>query len=129
MQQARKLPIVQRRVDFMLGSSTDPALVAKIAERVKGKKVVVLLDSDHSAPHVRRELEMYAPLVNVGSYIIVQDSNVNGHPVLPNFAGGQGGPWEAVEQSLKSNDNFEIDKTRERLLLTFVPNGYLKRIK
>ncbi len=71
---------------------------------------------------------MYAPLVNVGSYIIVQDSNVNGHPVLPNFAGGKGGPWEAVEQFLKGNGNFQIDKTRERLLLTFVPNGYLKRI-
>ena len=66
LQEARKLPIIQRRVDFILGSSTDPA-----TERVKGKKVVVLLDSDHSAPHVLRELEMYAPLVNVGSYIIV----------------------------------------------------------
>ena len=46
----------------------------------------------------------------------------------PNFAGGTGGPWEAVEQFLKGNVNFQIDKRRERLLLTFVPNGYLKRI-
>lgn len=129
MADARKLPIVQRRVEFILSSSTDPALVEKLAKRVKGKKVVVLLDSDHSKPHVLEELRKYSPLVPVGSYIIVQDSNVNGHPVLPHFAGGRGGPWEAVEEFMKESDAFQIDKDKERLLFTFVPSGYLKRVK
>lgn len=76
MQEARKLPIVQRSVEFILSSSTDAALVAKLTERVQGKTVVVLLDSDHSKAHVLAELRSYAPLVSVGSYMIVQDSNI-----------------------------------------------------
>lgn len=128
MQEARNLPIVQRRVDFIISSSTDPAVVERIAQRVKGKKVVVLLDSDHRKPHVLNELKAYSPMVPVGSYIIVQDSNVNGHPVMPNFD-PQGGPWEAVEEFMKGNDSFVIDTSRERLHFTMCPNGYLRRVK
>lgn len=127
MAQARKLPIVKSHVEFMIGYSTEAKVVDTIAKRVQGKKVVVLLDSDHSKGNVSKELKAYAPLVSVGSYIIVQDSNVNGHPVMPNF--GEGGPWEAVADFLATNKNFEIDKSRERLLFTFAPNGYLRRIK
>lgn len=127
MAAARKLPIVKSHVEFMLGFSTEPKIVDAIAKRVQGKKVVVLLDSDHSKANVAQELKAYAPLVSVGSYFIVQDSNVNGHPVMPNF--GEGGPWEAVTEFLATNKNFEIDKSRERLLFTFCPNGFLRRIR
>ncbi len=126
MQEARKLPIVERMVEFIVSSSTDPALVAKLTERVQGKTVVVLLDSDHRKAHVLEELRRYAPLVSVGSYLIVQDSNINGHPVLPNFGPG---PWEAIDEFLRGNDGFRIDRDRERLRFTFVPNGYLQRVK
>ena len=88
--------------------------------------MVVLLDSDHHKAHVLEELRRYAPLVSVGSYIIVQDSNINGHPVLADFGPG---PWEAIDEFLKSNDGFRIDRERERLRFTFVPNGYLQRVK
>jgi cephalosporin hydroxylase len=127
MAEARKLPIVKSHVEFLLGFSTEPKIVGAIEKRVQGKKVVVLLDSDHSKANVSRELKAYAPMVSVGSYIIVQDSNVNGHPVMPNF--GEGGPWEAVAEFLAGNKNFEIDKSRERLLFTFAPSGYLRRVR
>ena len=126
MQEARKLPIVQKRVEFIVSSSTDPSLVEKLALRVQGKKVVVLLDSDHHKKHVAEEMRLYAPLVSVGSYLIVQDSNINGHPVRPNWGEG---PWEAIAEFLKKNSAFESDKTRERLLFTLLPNGYLKKTK
>jgi cephalosporin hydroxylase len=128
MSEARQIPIVQRRVEFIVSSSTDPALVARIAERVRGKRVVVLLDSDHTKAHVLAELRLYAPLVPVGSYLIVQDSNVNGHPTMPGYFPG-GGPFEAIEEFLKDNDEFRPDKNRERLRFTFSPNGYLERVK
>ncbi len=41
-----------------------------------GKQVLVILDSDHSQGHVEAELEAYAPLVPVGCYLIVEDSNI-----------------------------------------------------
>jgi cephalosporin hydroxylase len=126
MQAARELPIVKRRVEFIIGSSTSAEVVTSVRHQVAGKKVVVLLDSDHRKAHVVEELRQYAPLVGVGGYIIVQDTNINGHPVSPGWGDG---PWEAVEAFLAETDAFEIDRTRERFLFTFSPNGYLKRIK
>jgi cephalosporin hydroxylase len=50
----------------------------------------------------------------------------NGHPV----PGGWGpGPYEAVEAFLAENDQFVVDKSRERLMITSNPNGFLKRVK
>jgi len=54
--EAKKLPIVKRYVDFLSGSSTDPAIVAEVQKRVAGRKVLVLLDSDHRKEHVLAEM-------------------------------------------------------------------------
>ena len=124
--EARKLPIAQRRVDFLVGSSTEPAIVAEVRRLAAGKRAVVILDSDHAQHHVAQELDLYASLVSVGSYLIVQDTNVNGHPVFPEHGPG---PWEAVEEFLVRNPQFEVDRSRERLLFTMHPRGYLKRVR
>lgn len=123
-EEARKLEIAKKRVDFIIGSSTDYDIVERISNLVRAKKVLVILDSDHSKDHVLKELNAYAPLVSVGSYIIVQDTNVNGHPVAPEFGPG---PMEAVDEFLKGIANFHIDNSRERWLFTMHPKGYLKR--
>jgi len=123
---ARDLPAWQDRIDFLHGSSTDPAIVAEVQKRVQGKKVTVLLDSDHSKEHVLNEMRAYAPFVNVGNYLIVQDTNLNGNPVYENYGPG---PMEALEEFMSSNDDFESDQRQERMMLTFCPKGYLKRIK
>ncbi|HJX66704.1 MAG TPA: CmcI family methyltransferase [Polyangia bacterium] len=126
MAEARRLPIVERKVEFLIGSSTSPAILEKVKERVRGKKVLVLLDSDHRAPHVLEEIRAYAPLVPVGGYLIVQDGNINGHPVRPDYGPG---PYEAIHEFLRGNDSFTIDKSRERMMFTFSPDGFLKRTK
>jgi cephalosporin hydroxylase len=123
---ARSLPLFQERVDFLLGSSTDSRIVEEVKRRVAGKKVVVLLDSDHSRKHVLAEMRAYAPIVNVGSYMIVQDGILSGHPVKDQM---DGGPWEAIDEFLAENKDFKIDRWRERLMFTYCPRGYLKRIK
>jgi cephalosporin hydroxylase len=123
---ARELSIVKEKVDFLIGSSVDPAIVAEVKKRVNGKKAVVILDSNHSKQHVLAEMKAYAPLVSKDSYLIVQDTNVNGHPVLPNFGPG---PMEAVNEFLETNDQFRPDTNAERLLFTQHPKGYLKRVK
>ena len=122
--EAKKLPIVKQYVEFLIGSSTDPDIVSKVTKRVQGRKVLIILDSDHSRDHVLAEMKAYAPLVSVGSYLIVQDTNVNGHPVYATFGPG---PMEAVQEFLASNKQFESDANAERLMLTFHPKGYLKR--
>jgi cephalosporin hydroxylase len=132
---ARKLPIFKERVDFLLGSSTAPEIVAEVKRRVDGHKVVVLLDSDHHKGHVLNELRAYADIIQPGGYLIVQDSNINGHPIfldqgyLAADYSGQPGPWEAVMEFVKTDDRFKIDLSRERLMLTMNPHGFLKRVK
>jgi cephalosporin hydroxylase len=56
------------------GDSTHPDVVARVAAEIRpGETVLVILDSDHSRAHVRRELEAYAPLVTPGSWIVATD--------------------------------------------------------
>jgi len=124
--EAKKLDIFRRKVDFLVGGSTDPEIVAEVKRRTQGKKIVVLLDSAHDKDHVLNELNVYSPLVGVGSYLIVQDTIVNGHPIWPEHGPG---PYEAVEEFLATNDQFKPDRTRERMLVTLCRKGYLKRIK
>ena len=116
------------RIDYRVGSSTDPAIVAGVHATVAGRRTLVILDSDHSAAHVAAELDAYAPLVPPGGYLIVEDTNVNGHPVLPGYGPG---PHEAVDQFLRTpwGQEFSRDLDREKFLFTFNPGGYLRRRK
>jgi len=87
---------------------------------------MVILDSDHSKGHVLSELKIYSKFVTKGSYIIVEDTNINNHPVFPDFGPG---PMEAVEEFLKENKDFSVDRSREKFYLTFNPKGFLQKRK
>ncbi|MGH9720042.1 MAG: CmcI family methyltransferase [Bryobacteraceae bacterium] len=39
------------------------------------------------------------------------------------------GPMEAVEEFLKSNGDFQPDRSREKFGMTFTPGGFLKRVR
>lgn len=111
-----------KKIHSIIGYSTD----LKIFKRVKEIKdniliknpgnVMVLLDSDHSENNVLAELDLYSSLVSKGSYIIVEDTNVDG-------------PKEATDKFLYKNNSFERDLSCQKFLLTFNPGGWLKRIK
>ena len=114
------------RITYLTGSSTSPDIFAKVKEMLKGSgTVLVILDSDHSAHHVAQELDLYKSLVTSGSYVIVEDSNINGHPVAPKNGPG---PMEAILHFLQTNKDFTIDKSKEKFLMSFNPKGYLKRL-
>ena len=113
------------RMDYITGSSVDPEVVGPITEQAHAcEAVLVILDSDHSEQHVLNELRLYAPLVSVGSYVIVEDTNVNGHRV---WRAHGPGPVEAVEKFMAEDSRFEIDASREKFMFTFNPHGYLRR--
>lgn len=115
------------RIRYVTGSSGDVALVAGVFQgRRPDEPRLVILDSDHSRAHVLRELELFAPRVSVGNYVVVEDSNVNGHPVLEDFGPG---PREAIDDFLAKNPGFEADRSREKFLMTFNPRGYLRRVR
>lgn len=115
------------RTTYLIGNSTSESIVRQVREFVgAAETVLVVLDSDHSRDHVLKELGCYAPMVTRGSYVIVEDSNINGNPIDP--ASGPG-PMEAIDAFLATNDSFAIDSSREKYLVSFNPRGYIKRIK
>lgn len=122
-----KMPRPQHpRISYLLGSSASTDIADQVRSFLKpGDRVMVVLDSDHSAQHVSRELALFAPLVSIGCYLVVEDSNVNGRPVEPQFGPG---PYEAVEEFLSHSSNFVTDLAREKFMVTFNPDGWLKRI-
>jgi cephalosporin hydroxylase len=119
----------RERVEFTQESSLSPNLFNAIAQRVRGAKVLITLDSGHHADYVLSELRLYAPLVSVGSYIVVQDTHLGGHPNHHESEGDDGGPWAAVAAFMKTETNFVADHSREKYLVTQYPSGFLKRIR
>jgi cephalosporin hydroxylase len=112
------------RIELIEGSSTDPAVVETLRERARGRRVMVDLDSDHRAEHVERELRALAPLVTPSCYLVVEDTWF-GRTVR--FDQGRG-PADALRAWLAEDQPFEIDRWRERLLLTHNAGGYLRRL-
>jgi len=124
-----------KRIKMLQGSSIDEKLVEKVKEIAKGKQtILVSLDSNHTQEHVLRELQLYAPFVTPGSYIVVFDTIVED---LPQGYFKEQRPWgignnpkTAVWEFLKNNDQFVIDTAIDnKLLISVAPEGYLKRVK
>lgn len=123
-----------RRIEMIEASSVDPTVVDRVRSIANGcRQVIVMLDSNHTHAHVLRELELYAPLVTAGSYLIVFDTSVEQLPddLFVSRPWKQGdSPATAVAQFLRSTDEFEVDEQIERkLLMTSAPGGYLRRVK
>ncbi|MCX7878390.1 MAG: cephalosporin hydroxylase family protein [Ignavibacteria bacterium] len=117
------------KITYIQGSSISNEVVDKVRNLVSAqRKVIVILDSDHSKEHVLKEMEIYNSFVTDGSYLVVEDSNLNGHPVHAAWGTGPG-PYEAIEEFLKTHSEFEIDKSCEKFMMTFNPNGWLKKIE
>jgi cephalosporin hydroxylase len=120
-----------RGITSLVGYSTDPRVAEEVRIAVKAERskhdraVMLMLDSDHSEGNVLAELRLYSDLVTPGSYAIVEDTNVNGHPSYPDHGPG---PWEAVQKFLAENRNFQVDTDCQRHFLTFNPGGWLKRV-
>jgi len=121
-----------KNIQSIVGYSTDAPVFDKVRAAVASAlarspgPVMVMLDSDHSEENVTKELALYSELVTPGSYLIVEDTNINGHPSSP---GTGPGPWEAVDAFLKTRSDFVADQDCERFLLTFFPRGWLKRVR
>lgn len=116
-----------KRIRYLLGSSIDPVILEAIKYIItEDSTVMVVLDSNHSKEHVIKELEIYAPLVSVDKYLIVEDTNIC-DSIQPTHIALDAGPKEAVEEFLKNNPNFIVDTSKEKFLSTFNPGGFLKR--
>jgi cephalosporin hydroxylase len=125
-------------ITLIEGSSIAPDTVAAVKQHVRpGMTVLVMLDSNHTKDHVRAELEAYAPLVSVGSYIVAADgimAQVAGAPrTRPDWTWNN--PAAAAEEFVASNPRYVIERPaflfNEGVVDTFTtywPKGYVRRI-
>lgn len=116
------------RIELMLSSSTAPKVSQRIVElrREFPGSVFAILDSNHEKQHVLAEMQLLRPLLQTGDYVVVEDSNINGHPVLPGWGEG---PYEAMEEYFAIYpDDYQRDYLREQKFgFTFATAGFLIR--
>ena len=125
---------MMKNITMLEGSSVDEDIVAQIRDYAKEfKKVMIVLDSNHTHEHVYRELELYTPLVSLNSYILLPDTFVEFFPkgYVTNRPWDVGNnPYTAMEAFLKTTTDFVKDEsvTNKLLITEALGGGYLKRI-
>ena len=110
-------------VQFVQGDSVASETVATVEESRASRRTMVMTDGNHAADHVLAELELYSPMVAPGCYFIVEDGIVD----VMAWQQFTPGPLVAVQKFLCTNNQFVIDESREKFILTYAPSGFLKR--
>jgi cephalosporin hydroxylase len=126
-------------VTLVEGSSTDTTIVRQVGSQIRQDETVfVVLDSNHTKQHVLDELQAYAPLVTLGSYIVAADGimeQVVGAPRSnPDWAWNN--PKAAVREFVQRDSRFVIEEPpfpfNESMVkdrVTYWPSAYLKRVR
>ena len=118
------------------GSSTDPWIVDGVSRDCRGKKVLVILDSNHSKEHVARELECYHGIISPGSYIVATDGNMADLHDVPRGSPEWkwNNPQEAALEFASRHPEFTIEQPswpfNESALtknVTYWPSAFLRR--
>jgi cephalosporin hydroxylase len=121
---------LRKRITLIEGSSTSEDILREVRQSLAADdRVLVVLDSNHTKDHVRRELESYASMVTSGSYLIATDG------IMEDLSDAPGGsltwiadnPRVAIHEFLRSHSEFEIDPEPLRAGVTYWPDAYLRR--
>jgi cephalosporin hydroxylase len=127
------------RITLVEGSSTAPEIAARIRAMIKpGERAMVVLDSNHTHTHVLAELELYAPLVSVGSYIVVCDGvmeQVVGAPrTKPEWTFDN--PRRAIHDFVSDHPDFVVEEPiwpfNEGVVdqrVTYWPDAFVRRVR
>lgn len=115
------------RITYLIGDACDRNVVAKVRDIVgKTPNALMILGTRGSAGRTITEFRLYEQFVPAGSYVVVEDTVVNGHPVWPDFGPG---PAEAVKGVVESRGDFVADLSMGKYAISFNPGGFLKRLR
>lgn len=121
---------LSHRIDLLEGNSVAPTTVEAVRALIpRGARVMVALDSNHSADHVAKELAAYASLVTPGCYLVAHDGAQLWVWDNPNAAEhwSNDHPLIAIDAFLRDHPEFVCDESRTRFGITSSPHGYLLR--
>jgi len=113
--------LIDRNVglSFFHGSSIGDEAIAYVKAHIasyKPKRVMVVLDSLHTVDHVKKELELYATFVTVGSALIIEDT----YPCIELVP--------MISDWMLDNPSFKRNYVCEKFMLTFNRDGYLEKV-
>jgi len=115
-----------KRINWITGDVNSQEVISKVRSLLKpDDKVIIIEDSSHTFDNTLEVLRNYCRFVSVGSYFIVED----GVCKYPFIDGPKPGPYEATQEFLKNHQEFIVDKSKGKFVLTYNPGGYLKRIR
>lgn len=107
------------RITYLLGNSTDDAIVNQVKELTKGKKTMLVIDGNHQRVHVKWELTKYKDIVTKGQYMVVEDCYVDR---------GLYGPGEARDWFLKTTKAFKKVDLHKEFLYGITNGAWLLRV-
>ena len=115
------------RITYLTGNPVRDDTVRRVHDIVGDTpNALVVLGSRGSRQRMVAEFTLYSPLVPLGSYVVMEETIVNGHKVWPSFGAG---PAEAVKNVINTRGDFAPDPDMERSGLIFNPHGFLKRVE
>jgi cephalosporin hydroxylase len=115
------------RITYLTGDPRHARTAREVRELVgSSAQTLVILGSQGNRQQMLAEFRHYSPLVPLGSYVVMEDTILNGHPVWPTFGAG---PSEAVVHLTNAQSDFVPDPELERWGMTFNPHGFLKRVR
>lgn len=120
-------------IELLQSNSTEKSALNWVAERLNGSdRVMVILDSHHTHDHVLSELRVFSSFVTSGQFLIVGDTIVknlatNTDRVRPWSL--ERNPHSALEEFLTESSDFaRDDQVNNKLLTSFHPGGYLRKV-
>jgi cephalosporin hydroxylase len=121
-------------VQLYEGDSTEPAARERAREFLVGaERAVLVLDSNHTHEHVLAELRSLAPLLPVGSFVLIADTLVEEFPAghYENRPWDRGNnPATAAHEFLEEQSDFVLDaEWSRRALVTEFRDGVLRRVR
>ena len=119
------------KIDLIEGSSIEDKVVDQVKKIVsQHKRIMVVLDSNHTHEHVLSELEIYSKFVSKDCFLLVLDTVIDDLKVDSTRPWGPGSsPKSAVKEfMLKTSGDFINEQSYEnRALLSVAPYGYWRK--
>ena len=118
------------RIHLIEGDSKSEAVHQQLQTRLGSEtNVLVCLDSDHSYAHTLAELRLFSRYVPVGGYLVLFDTICEDLADMPHGESSwvYDSPMAALREFLTETPNFSSDPAGGKFLVTFAPQGFLRR--
>ena len=116
-------------VTFFTGDSEDEQIIRAVKDYESSGRIMVIDDCAHTKKNVLSNLLNYGPMVTKDCYYIVEDTIIQQGVNFEKRFQGDDNPTGAINEYMKTHDDFEIDRSREKFFITACPRGFLRKVK